>query len=252
MLPDFFFWGDYMNSRIKLSARNALCGSYAEILPAVTAIILLRITFSAINAALNSFTANISPLLLCMAALFSLLAAVTAISPLRLKLQIKHLFLAQGKSSFCKPQFGFSDVAKACDLCIRLFFIKIFMLAVFETVPCFVSMIYLYCNSRSPVSLNVAYAVWAGTFFLATAGLIFWAIFIQRYSKALFYLACYKDFSPDDAIRESVRKTQGKAAETFLFKASFLPWLILCIGILPALYVLPYYKQSVTCFYLSR
>lgn len=241
-----------MNSRIKLSARNALCGSYSEIVPAVAAIILLRLTFSVVNAVLNRFTADISPLFLCIAALFSLLAAVTAISPLRLNLQIKHLFLAQGISSFRKPQLGFSDTVKACDLCIRLFFIKAFMLAVFEAVPVCIFSVYLYYNKHNPVSLNAACAVLWGTVILAAAGLFFWVLFIQRYSKAFFYLACYKDFSPDDAIRESVRKTQGKSSEIFLFKASFLPWFLLCAGILPALYVLPYYKQSVTCFYLSR
>ena len=68
----------------------------------------------------------------------------------------------------------------------------------------------------------------------------------------LVFLACYKDFTPGDAIRESVRKTKGNVVDIFFFKLGFLPWFLLCPLVFPIFYVVPYYKQSVTCFFLRR
>ena len=49
----------------------------------------------------------------------------------------------------------------------------------------------------------------------------------------------------------SVKRCREELTELFLFKLSFLPWLLLCAAILPTLYVIPYYKQSVTCRFLG-
>ena len=76
-------------------------------------------------------------------------------------------------------------------------------------------------------------------------------IAVQRYARAGFYLAAYGDISPVQAISMSVKRCCEEVTELFLFKLSFLPWLLLCAAILPALYVIPYYKQSVTCRFLG-
>ena len=80
---------------------------------------------------------------------------------------------------------------------------------------------------------------------------MFWGIAVQRYARAGFYLAAYGDISPVQAISMSVKRCCEEVTELFLFKLSFLPWLLLCAAILPALYVIPYYKQSVTCRFLG-
>lgn len=240
-----------MNSRIKLSAKAAICGSYFKVVPAVAAIMLLTVVFSAGNAAMNHFFGGAEAVLLAAAAV-TLPLAVAAIAPLRLRLQMKFLMLARGRNRFAKPEMSFSDALKACELSVRLFFRKIFWFAVFEAMPAVAGTIFVYHNYYNAVSLRAAYAVLTGLSILAFAGLFFYSVFIQRYSKAWFYLACYGDFSAGDAIKESVRKTQNKLAETFFFKLSFAPWFLLCAAILPAFYVVPYYKQSLTCLYLSR
>ena len=240
-----------MNTRIKLSARIAISGSFFKIVPYVAAMFFLLFTFSLLNAALNYLFGATDKMILSLAAVISIPVTVGLISPLKLQMQIKHLMLARG-DKYCRYEMGISDMLKSCELSVRLFFIKLFWFAVFEAIPVLSGVIFLYHNYYNAVSIRAAYAVLTGVSALAVSGVCFYFVFIQRYSKSWFYLASYKDFSAGDAIKESVRKTQNRCAAIFFFKLSFLPWFLLCIGFLPVLYVVPYYKQSVTCLFLSR
>lgn len=247
-----FFCGDLMNSRIKLSARAAMNGSNINVLPALAVMMILFFSFSVCNAAVNYFFESAGASVLAVVAALSLPVFVAAVAPLRLILQIKFLFLARGARAGVKPDIGFSGALKACELSVRLFFIKLFWLSVFEAVPIAAGALFVYGNYRNAVSLRAAYAVLIGLSLLVVAGLVFYSVFVQRYAKSMFFLACYKDFTAGNAINESVRRTRGKLMDIFLFKLSFMPWMLLCIGVLPAFYVIPYYKQSLTCLYLSR
>ncbi|MBE6820628.1 MAG: DUF975 family protein [Ruminococcaceae bacterium] len=240
-----------MNSRIKLSARSALCGAYGKILPLFCAGFAVFTIFSLCNGVLNRFFAG-DGLVLAAVAAVTLPVFVAVISPVRLALQVKHLFLARGTRYGVKPQIGFDGGLKACDLSVRLFAVKAFWFLFFEAIPVCLWFVLLFQIRITDVSVNAAFTVTAGLSLLGIAGFIFWLIFIQRYSKAMFFLACYKDFTPGDALRESVRKTKGNVTDIFLFKLGFLPWFLLCLLVLPAFYVVPYYKQSVTCFFLRR
>ncbi len=241
-----------MNSRIKLSAKAAMNGAGFNFLPVCTAIMLLVFVFSVLNAAVNYFFKSADKPFLAAVAMLSLPLFVASVAPLRLIMQTKYLLQAKGTRTGIKPDIGLSGALKACELCVRLFFIKLFWLCVFEAAPVVAGALFVYGNHQSAVSLKAAYTVLAGLSLLAVAGLLFYCVFVQRYSKSMFFLACYKDFSAGDAITESVRRTRGKVSDIFLFKLSFVPWMMLCAGILPAIYVIPYYKQSLTCLYLSR
>lgn len=241
-----------MNSRIKLSARAALSGAQKKVVPLVAAMIILTLLFSFCNALINGLVTGLNAGFLTVFSIISLLLAVLAIAPLRLFLQVRFLLLAKGKGNVSKPDIGFSGALKACELSLRLFFIKLFWFSAFEIVPVSAILLFFAYGAENSISLKAACAVLAGAGILFVAGFFFYLIYVQRYSKSLFFLACYKDFTAADAIKESVRKTNDRCAEILVFKLSFLPWFLLCIGILPALYVIPYYKQSVTCRFLSR
>lgn len=213
--------------------------------------ILTTAFFSLCNAVLNYFFASENAVLAACAAI-TLPIAVAVISPLKLYLQMRFLLLANGKTRLGKPEISFGDSLKACELSVRLFFIKLFWLAVFEAVPAVSAAFFIGYINRNALSLRAVCAVAAGLCVLAAAGAVFYSVFIQRYSRSWFYLACYRDFSAGDAVRESVRKTRDRLSQTFFFKLSFLPWFLLCAAVFPAFYVIPYYKQSVTCLYLSR
>ncbi len=241
-----------MNARIKLSARAALAGSQLKIAAIVTAAMVLVFVFSLCNAALNTFFQTEERLFLIVFSVLSLLLFVAAVSPLRLLLEIRHLLLAKRIKPMRRISMGFSGAVKACALCVYTFFLKLFWLAVFEFVPLCGAFVFVSYAENRAVSLKAAYAVFAGIAVLAVIGIFFWLVFIQRYSKSMFYLACYKDLTAAEAIGESVRKTRGRLGEIFLFKFSFAPWLLLCAAVVPALFVIPYYKQSVTCYFLSN
>ncbi len=241
-----------MNSRIKLSARSALCGAYGKILPLFCAGFAAFVIFSLCNGVLNRFFSDAGSSVLAAVAAVTLPVFIAVASPLSLALQIKHLLLARGARYGVKPQISLSDGLKACDLCVRLLVVKTFWLAFFEAIPVCLWFVQLFQIKVTDVSVNAAFTVTVGLLLLGIAGLVFWLIFIQRYSKAMFFLASYKDFTPGDAIRESVRKTKENVVDIFLFKLGFLPWFLLCLLVFPAFYVIPYYKQSVTCFFLRR
>ena len=239
-----------MNSRIKLSARAALNGSQAKIIPYVVAIMLLVIVFSLCNSAMNFI-----PLSRYFSVIFpaaSLIASIAAISPIRLKLQIKHLLLARRNKNPQKATIGVSGILKSCEMCVCLFFLKLFWLAVFEAIPIISSAIFIRHNIRNAVSLKAAFVFFSGMIILSIAGFGFYLLFTQRYSKSMFYLACYEDFTVTDAIGESIKRTKNKCADILFFKLGFAPWFLLCALIFPAFFVVPYYKQSITCLFLSR
>lgn len=238
-----------MNARIKLSAKAALTGSQPKIAPTLAIILILAVFFSLCNSAANFIPFSFGRYFSVIFPALTLIVSIAALSPLRLRLQIKHLLLARGIKPSQGINMGFYDAMKACEMSICLFFIKLFWLAVFEAVPVTATVIFIM---RGTVSLRAAFVFFSGMLILALAGFGFYLLFTQRYSKSWFYLACYKDFSVSDAIAESIKRTKGKYADILFFKLGFAPWFLLCILIFPAFYVIPYYKQSITCLFLSR
>ncbi len=239
-----------MNARIKLSARIALTGSQLKVVPILTAIMVLFFSFSFCNAAVNMLQPSERGFLIAFS-VFSLLLFIIAVSPLRLRLEIRHLLLARGIRQNQKISLGLTGILKSCGMCVCLFLLKVFWLLFFELIPLSSAVALAAYTAENALSLRATYVITAFTAIAALAGLCFYAAFVQRYSMAMFYLACFKDMSVIEAIEESVRKTKDRLAEIMLFKLGFLPWFLLCVGIAPALFVIPYYKQSITCCFLD-
>lgn len=238
-----------MNAKIKLSAKAALSGSRLKITPTLAVIFLLTVFFSLCNGVVNLLPIHFDNYLTAIFPAITLLLSILLISPLRQRLQIKHLLLAKKLNPSLKTDMGIDGMIKACEMSIRLFIIKLFLFAFFEAVPIIATVVFF---SKKAVSVRAAYIFLSGMLILAIAGFGFYLLFIQRYSKARFYLACYRDFTVSDAITESIKRTKGKCADILSFKLGFIPWFSLCIFIFPIFYVIPYYKQSVTCLFLSR
>lgn len=238
-----------MNAKIKLSAKAALSGSHLKIAPTLTVLFLLIAFFSLCNSAVNLLPIHFDNYLTVIFPAITLPLSILLISPLRHRLQIKHLLLAKKINPSLKIDMGIDGMIKACEMSIRLFIIKLFIFAFFEAVPITATVIFF---SKKAVSVRAAYIFLSGMLILAIAGFGFYLLFVQRYSKARFFLACYRDFTVSDAIAESINRTKGICADILLFKLGFIPWFLMCIFIFPIFYVIPYYKQSVTCLFLSR
>ena len=205
--------------------------------------------FAFCGAILNKLDLN-NAVLFAVSVLMLILSAVLS-SALGLTVQKRMLMLASNIRIFKGKGIGVSGVLKSVTLNALLFALKLFWFCVFEILPVLGGIILYFQIKKEPISVKAVCAFSAGIAALAIIGFMFYSVFIQRYSKSMFYLACYRNFSPFDAIRESVRKTQGICGDILLFKLGFLPWFLLCAAGLPALYVVPYYKQSLTCLFLS-
>lgn len=239
-----------MNARIKLSARYILNGSQGRVVPFVAGMITVFFIFGFGRVILHKLNIN-NTVFICVSALVLILSVILS-SAFRLSLQKRMLMLASNVRVFKGKGIGVSGTLKSVALNVILFGIKLFWFGVFEILPVLGGMILWFQIKKEPISVKAVCAFSVGITALAIIGFAFYLVFIQRYSKSMFYLACYRNFSPFDAIRESIKKTQGISGDILLFKLGFLPWFVLCIAVLPALYVIPYYRQSLTCLFLSR
>ena len=233
-----------MYSRIKLSARLSLRNSYFKILPLLTVLIFTVFIFSLCNFSANMFVGGYMFILFPV---LSLLLFVLITAPVRLSMETKHFMLARGMKNV-KAATGFK---KSLLFYPAFFLIKTFWLAVFEAIPVSAAAILYFYLRNDSLSMKATVTFFSCIVILAAVGVIFYSVFIQRYSKAAFYLVCYEGFSVLDSFKESKRKTQNSLCEILLFKLSFLPWFILCIGIVPILFVIPYYKQSLILYFLK-
>ncbi len=236
-----------MYSRIKLSARCCLNNSYFKILPLLTLMIFAVFIFSLCNSAANIF---FDEYIFILFPVLSLLVFVLITSPVRFSMETKYFMLARGIRN-AKTITGFSGLKKSLLFYPAIFLIKTFWLTVFEAIPVSSAIILYFYLRNNSLSMKAAVTFLACVVILAIVGMVFYSVFIQRYSKAAFYLVCYEGFSVLDALKESKRKTQNSLCEILLFKLSFLPWFMLCIGIVPILFVIPYYKQSLILYCLK-
>ena len=117
----------------------------------VASIIFFLAVFSLCNPIINNFPVfNQSYFRIIFPAL-TLILSLMAIAPLRLRLQIKHLLLARGINPSCGFKIGLSGMLKSCEMCVCLFFAKLFWFAVFEAIPIISSAIFIYHNTQCPI-----------------------------------------------------------------------------------------------------
>lgn len=237
-----------MYSRIKLSARLTMNGAYLKTVPLLTLIIFAVFVFMVSNPIFNMFVGIKHFSAIFFAVSFILLVMI--VSPARLRLETRHFMLARGMKNI-RGRTGISEFGKSLLFYPLLLCLKLFWLLVFEAAPVLSATAFYFYLVGNSLSFKAFVVICAGIIILAVIGLGFYSVFIQRYSKAAFYLACYEDFSAFDAIGESVRKTRDSLTDILLFKLGFLPWFLLCIGIVPMLFVIPYYKQSLTFYHLK-
>jgi hypothetical protein len=74
--------------------------------------------------------------------------------------------------------------------------------------------------------------------------LFFLAVFLSRYSLAVYLMGQRYAKGPFGALRMSARITRGHCFETFWFGLSFLPWMLLNIFVVPMFFTLPYLQMS--------
>ena len=162
------------------------------------------------------------------------------------RLQVQMILLA---SDGGKPCIKVKEYAKNALLTLCLSMLKIFELLAFEALPVCVVTVLFFSIKRSALSLTFFAIILCGAAVTAVMGLAFFVFSVQKYAKAPFLLAAYPSLSVADCIRLSAENGAKKAAALLRFKLGFLPWLLVCAAIFPLLFVVPYYKQSLTCWF---
>lgn len=127
---------------------------------------------------------------------------------------------------------------------VLLFGIKLMLAIVFFLPSAIVLWSVYYLSASGGLELYLFIALSAGGAILALSGLIFCLISTERYFIAGYLFSSDPRLSALTAIRQSKNLLDGYIFEIVKFKLSFLPLLLSCIFIIPAFYVIPYYKES--------
>lgn len=131
--------------------------------------------------------------------------------------------------------------------------IKAFMYSVFRRAAamtlflfpsvCLSGVLY-FSFKEGEISLYISYALLGASLLLFALGQIFYFIYTTRYFAYYPIIVSNESISASDALEKSIEITGGAYRKICLFRLSFIPWLLLCLFIIPAFYVWGYYKES--------
>ncbi len=148
-----------------------------------------------------------------------------------------------------KPKIKLLEYAKNALLTLCLFLLKTVELVAFEAISAGIVALLFFSIKSKAQSMAFCIIMLVCAAVTAVSGFVFFVLSVQKYAYAPFLLAAFPSLSVSDCIRLSIQKSEKKAADLLRFKLGFLPWLPVCVAIFPLLYVVPYYKQSLTCFF---
>ena len=137
---------------------------------------------------------------------------------------------------------------KAFRLNIALFFAKLFWTNLMLLPGAAVVFSFCYLAYDAGIEFNLFLCGIAGGGVLIITGLVFRFLVVQKYFLAKSILIENPRLSAVEAIRRSCEVMNGNLRKTALFKLSFAPWILACVGILPIIYVWPYYRQGCALF----
>ncbi len=241
-LPIFCFTVMFLNKSVRKKARNILKSKKRCVQSTVFAFLASATGIAAVRIFLGG---RITPYtIVASVALSAVYFVIKACANHRLQVQMI-LLLANGG----KPHIGFYEYASNVLLTLCLSALRILELIAFEAVPVCIVAALLFSIKRSALSAAFFIIMLGGAAVTAVLGLIFYGFSVQKYAKAPFLFAAYPSLSIRECIRLSAESGEKKAADLLRFKLGFLLWLPACIAIFPLLYVVPYYKQSLTCWF---
>lgn len=187
--------------------------------------------------------------------LFSAIFILSAmfISAIKLGEQFLYFTRAQGSRGrflllfkYLKPR----KAARAFTLYSELVLLKLFWFIYF-LLPfgiCVGCIGYIYTLPTLPQGIYTV--LWAGASSLLALSIVMWRLSTLRYSAAPYYVCLNHQLPPSQAIKKSIRFTDGKLAEGVLLEYSFTGWFLSCIFIIPIFYVVPKFKLS-KCIFIT-
>ena len=96
--------------------------------------------------------------------------------------------------------------------------------------------------------LNVADAILlCASALCIISGMVFSAILCEKYSLVFQLLSVYPQSKTLDLLKKSAELTEGKCMRIFVFRLSYLPWMLTCAAGIPMFYAVPYYYVGTAC-----
>lgn len=254
-------------ARIKLNSRYALLGRGMSSFLVVFICILSVMIFGALpfftellfsEFALNSLLASVRiympSLIKIFAGIFIFTSSLFIICPLMMGSEEWFGTAATGKSpSFYKFIYWLNarKAVRAVGFYCFLYLFYILWAVIFLTPGIALFVAAFYSLSVETIAINLLVVLLVGACVTTLTGLVFLLLTSARYFAASALFSKNPNMSIRTAIKESTALTEGQCLKIVLFKLSFLPWLPACLLILPAVYVLPYYRQACICLKLN-
>lgn len=119
----------------------------------------------------------------------------------------------------------------------------------FPCILCVVCDIYVYSFfSASPV-IHIILSVSISLLF--SISVVMWRACVARYSAAPYYFCLNPSMKASEAIKKSIRFTDGFLTESVLLEYSLLGWILSCVLLAPLAYVVPYVKLC-KCVFVTQ
>ena len=167
-----------------------------------------------------------------------------------LKTGEKAIYFMQSKGSNAKFKYLFIFLRPSQSFRSFLLYTKVFLLklmwGIFLYLPplfCLILTLYLYFSTI--IYTSVFFTLIFGTVFLISISSFYYNCISVRYSFAPYYLCTDLNISVTDAINKSTDYSDGFIKDGVYLKSSMLLWILSCILIFPAFYVIPFKKLTI-------
>lgn len=140
--------------------------------------------------------------------------------------------------------FRLSKALKSTGLYISLFIKKLIWTAAFVSPGAVMISAAVIIAMNGGMEFNI-FASWIiGGAVLAVTGMIFLGIFKQRFFLVPYLKAADPTMKNREIFRKSRTLMNMNLKKAAMLKISFLPWLLICVTVVPSAYVWAYYSQS--------
>lgn len=246
--------GDIMkNALIKQESKAFIKGKRVKAL----SIVLFSFVFCAVMTALSFVVIFVSDLLRASGlgvtiALFAVLvilsfAALLVYSSISVGEKAWYGGITANKNNYTKRLFFWfrpKNSLRAFRFKALMFIIKSLWAIVFFLPAAILVWSIYYLSGTGGLELYLFISLTGGTVLLTISGAVFYFIAMQKYFIAEYLYSSNPKLGAWTAIKQSRNLLDGHIHEIVRFKISFLPWFLGCIFIVPAVYFIPYYKES--------
>ena len=250
-------------SRIKIAGKQMLMGdgvraailmfatfALAALLGLITAGVNFFIGSQSVTNRLSSIYEDLPDIVRITACLILLLATALIIFPLKVGRSAWFLSPALGiRRHYSRIMYWLkpSKALRSTLYVTALGTIKAFWAVIFLSPGLFLFGGTVYSAITEKYELNLLIAVCGGSFALLLVGVAFFSVMAQRYFLVIPILVKDPKISFAKAVRLSGELMDGSCISTAKMKWSFFLWFVSCLLILPAIYVIPYYRQTCAC-----